>query len=74
MSEPTLEEWFGIMLVNRAEAKKHLGKYDAHSEVYEDIAGDADKQIRSLCNRFRKLATHARRDKERSEEKEVTEL
>ena len=61
MSEPTLEEWFAIMLSNRDLVKKHLSGYNEHQEVYESIAEDADRQIRALSNTFRLLATHMHR-------------
>jgi len=42
------------------------GGYDQYTELYEDIATDADRQLRALSNRFRKLAIYAERAAEKS--------
>lgn len=59
--EPSLEEWFGEFICHRKEAKKAIDSVtdktkDEHWEHYEMIVEDADRQLRGLCHRMRKLA------------------
>ena len=66
--EPSLEEWFGIFVCNRAEAKNAISavtdetKYE-HQENYELIIEHADRQLRGLCMRMRKLSYFASKHK-----------
>jgi len=76
--EPTLADWFEIVCNNREKARTAVnatGMFSQYAELYEDIVGDADRQLRALSNRFRKLATYAEfaAEKAKKEAEKITD-
>lgn len=62
--EPSIEEWFGVLVCHRKEAKEAIESVtdetkEEHREHYIMIIADADEQLRGLCNRMSKVAYFA---------------